>query len=460
MRNRRHEAGYTLIEMLIGALLLTVIATTTYYLLNALDRGLSLLQGQMEAQQNPRAGMSRVIADLQESAFVTVTPTYSGQVGYTPTLDIQVIGTLCSAVSASSKNILVDNANGLAPGLPITIYTGTQTLSATSENVILTNAAIAEGGSCLYNANIGNSGGTGYGNQVAYTLTITTGLQNSYPWGSIVIPATAQGYTAYTITASLANPVTNYGVGRYVSQTGGTENASITGFSAPGFGSALSQNASAGTTTISVLEQNNACPFTLGDFVYINPVAGPVGPLQVTGVTAYPPSEASCVLTLAQALSSAEGAGTYVETMPNYTTLSHIAKAGDTQITVNNPITNNCVFNVGDIVVIDPGPYQEVRALTNDCAQNSPSTGSTWQYALQPSQSWNAFTPGGLALIASGNSMLSFTHGIGAIVLRKGTQVGIQSGYLQNASGGGFGSGNIPGQAPSDTYFSEGFGRN
>ncbi len=137
MRNRRHEAGYTLIEMLIGALLLTVIATTTYYLLNALDRGLSLLQGQMEAQQNPRAGMSRVIADLQESAFVTVTPTYSGQVGYTPTLDIQVIGTLCSAVSASSKNILVDNANGLAPGLPITIYTGTQTLSATSENVDL-----------------------------------------------------------------------------------------------------------------------------------------------------------------------------------------------------------------------------------------------------------------------------------------------------------------------------------
>ncbi len=325
----------------------------------------------------------------------------------------------------------------------------------------MTNAAIAEGGSCLYNANIGNSGGTGYGNQVAYTLAITTGLQNSYPWGSIVIPATAQGYTAYTITASLANPVTNYGVGRYVSQTGGTENASITGFSAPGFGSALSQNASAGTTTISVLEQNNACPFTLGDFVYINPVAGPVGPLQVTGVTAYPPSEASCVLTLAQALSSAEGAGTYVETMPNYTTLSHIAKAGDTQITVNNPITNNCVFNVGDIVVIDPGPYQEVRSLSQrlrpEQRRDRGARGST------PSSRHKIGTPlppAGLALVASGNSQLSFSHAIGAIVLRKGTQVGIQSGYLQNASGGGFGSGNTPGQAPSDTYFSEGFGRN
>jgi hypothetical protein len=146
--------------------------------------------------------------------------------------------------------------------------------------------------------------------------------------------------------------------------------------------------------------------------------------------------------------------------MPNYATLSANVGAGSTQITVNNPIVNNCVFNNGDIVVIDPGPYQEVRALSNACTQNTNGTGSTWQYALQPAQDWNAVTAQGLAQVASGNSQLSFPHAAGAIVLRKGAQIGIQSGYLQNESGGGFGSSSTPGQSPSDTYFSEGFGRN
>lgn len=451
IRSRRHEGGYTLIELLIGTVILIVFAIGTYELLNALDRGLALLQGQLEAQQNPRAGMSRLIADLQESSFVTISPTYSGQVTYTPTLQIQVVGALCQAAVSGSSSVLVDNANGLAPGLPVTIYSGTKTLSSTSENILLTNAAIAQAGSCVYNNQIGNvnvnGSWTAYGNQVSYTLNFTTNLKNNYPWGAIVVPATAAGYTNYYITSSIPAPTTNYGVGRFVSQSGGTENASITGFSAPGFGSLLSQNISAGTTVISVSEQNNACPFTIGDFIYISPQSSPVGPLEVTGVSTAAPSAATCTLSLQSAVGTSENSSTPVETMPNFTTLSSAASAGASSITVTNPIVNFCPFNIGDVIVIDPGPYQEIRSVSTSCMQGS--AGATTVYNLGPTQDVTAASAGSL----------SFPHpvtpGATVIVLRKGTQVGMQSGYQQSESAGGYGA-----TPPSDTYFSEGFGRN
>ena len=208
MISRRHEGGYTLIELLIGTVILVIFAIGTYELLNALDRGLALLQGQLEAQQNPRAGMSRLIADLQESSFVTISPSYSGQATYTPTLQIQVIGALCQSAVSGTSSVLVDNANGLAPGLPVTIYSGTQTLSSTSENILLTNAAISQAGSCVYNSQIGNVnvGGnwTAYGNQVAYTLNFQTNLKNGYPWGALVVPATVAGIR--TTTSRRASP--------------------------------------------------------------------------------------------------------------------------------------------------------------------------------------------------------------------------------------------------------------
>jgi len=457
MISRRHEGGYTLIELLIGTVILVIFAIGTYELLNALDRGLALLQGQLEAQQNPRAGMSRLIADLQESSFVTITPSYSGQATYTPTLQIQVIGALCQSAVSGASSALVDNANGLAPGLPVTIYSGTQTLSSTSENILLTNAAISQAGSCVYNGQIGNvnvSGNwTAYGNQVAYTLNFQTNLKNGYPWGALVVPATVAGYTNYYITSSIPAPTTNYGVGRFVSQSGGTENASITGFSAPGFGSVLSSNTSAGSTVVSVSEQNNACPFTIGNFVYISPQSSPVGPLQVTGVSTAAPSSATCTLAISPAATTAETAGTPVETMPNASVLQQPASAGASSITVTNPILNFCPFNAGDVVVIDPGPYQEVRSLSTSCV---PATaGLTTSYTIQPTQDVNAAAPGLGAQLSSGYGYLSFNHAAGAIVLRKGTSVGMQSGYQQSESAGGYGA-----TPASDTYFSEGFGRN
>jgi len=377
---------------------------------------------------------------------------------------VQVIAALCAPAASGATSIVVDNANGLIPGVAATIYTGTQTLSSTSENVLLSASAIGSGGNCSSDATIGNVGGTQYGVQVPYTIYIVPGagnasgkLQNSYPWGAIVVPANAPGSCANCVQYYMAasSPAPGFGVARFTGASGGTENSSITGFSAPGFWTTVAQNANVGATSMVVNEQNNACPFTIGDWIYFNP-ANPTGDGQVIGVSAAPPSAATCILTLSSALASAVGSGTTVQSMPNVATISSGATAGSQSIVVANPIVNYCVVNSGDQIVIDPGPSQEVRSVSVSSPCTPGSAGANYSITLASPTDYTqaqALSVCHPAVVTS-----SSCAGSGATIVRKAALVGIQSGYQEPAAGGGTGAVGV-GQ-PSDTYYSEGFGRN
>lgn len=108
-----HEQGFTLIELLVAVALLAAVAVPFYALVVGADRGWSLLQGQLDAQQNPRAALERLINDLRQATDFSIT-------GGTQ-LSIQKATILVCPAPAGATQVLVENASDIQVGSTITL---------------------------------------------------------------------------------------------------------------------------------------------------------------------------------------------------------------------------------------------------------------------------------------------------------------------------------------------------
>ncbi len=107
------EQGFTLIELLVAVALLAAIAVPFYALVVGADRGWSLLQGQLDAQQNPRVALERLVNDLRQATDFSIT-------GGTQ-LSIQKVTILVCPASVGATQVLVENASDIQVNSTITL---------------------------------------------------------------------------------------------------------------------------------------------------------------------------------------------------------------------------------------------------------------------------------------------------------------------------------------------------
>jgi len=436
MARARHDLGYTLVELLIGIGLLTLIASAIYSLLVTMDRGLVLLTGQLNAQQNPRISLERMMDDIQNATYLTVSPT-SPVANTAQSLWITKTTILCASANAGASSIIVANGNDFQVGQTIWLSAAgvgnAVTATANSgEQIRVKATATFPAGACNYTQlPVGYPYGTMSGTQV----DLATALQGSYPWGTLVSPISVQYQVGFqnsavqlqrgTITGTMVNLASN-----------------VSGFFASGFSSALAAQANTGDKTLTIINQpntNGAVPFTVGNKVYVNPSSTPFI-ANVTGVTVTPGTN-STVLSIDTAAPSTFAVGTPVQTLPYVTTMSK-ASPGDGTIVVNNSISGVLNFGAGDLITVDvtgsanPAETRSVSCSTPPQALNA----STTQITLALASNCNTAAP------------LFYGHNQGAQVAKRAAQIGVTDTQVDSAAGGF--------QAPSDTDTGEGAARN
>jgi len=457
MARARRDLGYTLVELLIGIALLTLIASAIYSLLVTMDRGLVLLNGQMNAQQNPRISMERMVDDIQNATYLTVSPT-STLPNTAQSLWITKATVLCAPAAAGATAIYVANGNdfqaaqniwlsatGAGNALPAgslkSVGGAGAFASETWEQIqVKVGATFPTGNFCSY----AQEGTSPYGTMTATEVDLASGLKGSYPWGTLVWPVAVQYQTqwisgsAQLTRGQLPNSMVPLA-------------ANVSAFSASGFSSALSQNANATDMVLQVANQPNANgvgPFTIGNKVYVNPSSAPFI-ANVVGVTWQPPNTYT-VLSLDTPVTANFSAGTFVQTLPYVTTNNAATSAGAGTITVTNSINGVSNFAAGDVITIDVigGASLETRSVF--CDPNFPGS------LPQVHAATTTLTP---ALVSNCKTAapLFYQHLAGVQVAKKVARIGVMDTPVDSAAGGALGG---AAGAPSDTDTSESATRN
>ncbi len=234
------ERGYTLIELLITLALLASVVWLSYGMIWNIDQGWSLLQGQLDTQQNPRVATDRLVNDLQQSVDY-VTPSSSLTVQKATLLTCPV------AFPTSTSTILVENAADVPANAVVTL-TALATLitrTVTAVASVTTTCAAPVGGSMGQTI-------TSTGTQLTLNTTITSATAPfGLPYGTLLSPLpvtyTASGTQAIRTTFTLA------------------DNVAGLSFSQPATTLSAQANQNAGSITVS-----SAAPFAAGDLIFID----------------------------------------------------------------------------------------------------------------------------------------------------------------------------------------------
>ncbi len=233
------ERGFTLIELLIALGLLASVVWLSYGMIWNIDQGWSLLQGQLDTQQNPRVATDLLMNDLQQSVDY-VTP--SGM-----TVEKVTLLTCPVAFPTSTSTVLIENAADVPANAVVTLTALatliTRTITAVAS--VTTTCAAPVGGSMGQTI-------TSTGTQLTLNTTITSATAPfGLPYGTLLSPLpvayTTSGTQAIRITSTLADNV----AGLSVSQPATTLSAQA--------------NQNAGSITVS-----SAAPFAVGDLVFID----------------------------------------------------------------------------------------------------------------------------------------------------------------------------------------------
>jgi len=222
----RDERGFTLIELLIAIGLLVVIAGLFYALIITTDRGWSLLQGQLDTQQNSRVATDRLINDLQEATDLAV----SGG-----TLTARKITILTCPAAAGDTRIFVENAADIP-------FPSTVTLAALATTTPATITGTGAG-TCA-------NGGT----SLTLSAPLPASLTYAFPYGTIVFPI----------------PVTYSLSGTQILRAGAALSDNAGGVTFAQHATTLASAATAGDATITVANTvADTCDFAIGDLVYV-----------------------------------------------------------------------------------------------------------------------------------------------------------------------------------------------
>ncbi len=259
------ERGFTLTELLVAVVLLAFIAAPFYGLVVAADRGWSLLQGQLDTQQNPRVALERLINDVRQSTDYSIT----GGTQLTP----QKMTILVCPAGAGGTTLIVENATDIVAGTTVLTLTtlATQETGKTVTAVGATTTCGANGAS---------------GTSLTISPALTTPL---FPYGTLAGPIpVAYGLSANQVTRAGAVLADN------VSALSFTQQAT-----------SLASAAAAGATSISVTNTTpSTSPFAVGALIFVES--------EIRAVTAVAVGATTTTVTLDQGLFSAHGAGAAV----------------------------------------------------------------------------------------------------------------------------------------------------
>lgn len=173
----RSERGFSLIELVVVAALLSAVVGTFYFMVTTTTRGWLLLQDQLDAQQNPRLASDRVVTDLQQALDNGVGGTLSvGKI----TIIVCPVG-----ATATTSTILVENAADIPANAVVTLTALSTGVSPT------TVSSVGSATSCAAN------GVTGTALTISPSLTSATN-PFGLPFGTLLSPITV----TYTTTGT------------------------------------------------------------------------------------------------------------------------------------------------------------------------------------------------------------------------------------------------------------------
>jgi len=119
--NRRNEAGFTLIEMVIAMVVLSLVIIAFYALITTLTRQWAGMEGQMEVQQQPRLAAGRIVAEIRQARDFVVGSCASPPCSSGNSLGLVKATVLSADAAAAATTICVDDTSSLASGKPIVL---------------------------------------------------------------------------------------------------------------------------------------------------------------------------------------------------------------------------------------------------------------------------------------------------------------------------------------------------
>jgi prepilin-type N-terminal cleavage/methylation domain-containing protein len=263
------EEGFSLIELAVVLAILTFVVGSFYALLVTTDRGWALLQGQLDAQQNPRIATDRLVNDVQQSSDYTI-PGGSQ-------LSVQKVTIVTCPAAAGATQILVENSADMQTGTTVTLTA----LSAQAVGEVIT----PTGSSATCGAN-STSGAV-----VLITPTLPGSLAFGLPYGTLVSPITV----TYSLSGSQILRATPTAI--LADYTGALSFTQQT--------TTLNAASAAGSASVTV---TNSVPstsdFAVGDLIFVGS--------EIRAIAALTVGAATTTLTLDQGLFSAHTAGTSV----------------------------------------------------------------------------------------------------------------------------------------------------
>lgn len=226
----RAERGFTLLELVIAAALLSGVAATIFFMITTATHGWLLIQGQIDVQQNARIASDRVVNDLQQAL--------DNAVAGTLTVQKATILVCPVAATATTTVVYVQNATDIVTGTVVTLTALSTQISPT------TVSAIGSVATCAAN---GVSGTALTISPAVTSATAPLGL----PYGTLLAPI------AVTYTVS----------GTQMTRAGQTLADLVSSLSfTPPASTTLSAQAPAGVTTPTVASTSGLAP---GDLIFI-----------------------------------------------------------------------------------------------------------------------------------------------------------------------------------------------